>query len=207
MSPNPHFSPVRLSSSDSCLLSIRYDNLLTMSSLQTALDAFIASIPLLTTCRACPCESRGAGSGRNPAGGYRRANRLSCRFVSLVFLMRSVPGAPPTGTLRVSKSVPDGFVPPAGTCSLRPSPCLQPAEPAPAKAGGQALGATLRAAVAVQIVCPDNLSLNHSYGYAFGRRHPLRAQICQEQIWTSAGRPVRHGGRTSKIRRDHRINW
>ena len=91
--------------------------------------------------------------------------------------MRSVPGAPPTGTLRVSKSVPDGFVPPAGTCSLRPS-----------------LGATLRAAVAVQIVCPDNLSLNHTnlpgadldvrrtparcapgkahinYGYAFGPR-------------------------------------
>ena len=76
--------------------------------------------------------------------------------------MRSVPGAPPTGTLRVSKSVPDGFVPPAGTCSLRPSPCLQ--------LQGQALGATLRAAVAVQIVCPDNLSLNHSYGYAFGPR-------------------------------------
>ena len=120
-----------------------YGNLLTMSSIQTALDAFIASIPLLTTCRACPCESRGAGSGRNPAGSYRCANRLSCRFVSLVFMMRSVPGAPPTGTLRVSKSVPDGFVPPAGTCSLRPSPCLQPAEPAPAKAGGQALGATL----------------------------------------------------------------
>ena len=118
-------------------------------------------------------------AGRNPSGGYRRANRLSCRFVSLVFLMRSVPGAPPTGTLRVSKSVPDGFVPPAGTCSLRPSPCLQPAEPAPllttagagsAKAGGQALGATLRAAVAVQIVCPDNLSLNHSHRYAFGPR-------------------------------------
>ena len=45
------------------------------------------------------------------------------------------------------------FLPPAGTCSLRPS-----------------LGATLRAAIAVQIVCPDNLSLNHSYGYAFGPR-------------------------------------
>ena len=45
------------------------------------------------------------------------------------------------------------FLPPAGTCSLRPS-----------------LGATLRAAVAVQIVYPDNLSLNHSYGYAFGPR-------------------------------------
>ena len=28
---SPHFSPVRLSSSDSCLLSIRYDNLLTIS--------------------------------------------------------------------------------------------------------------------------------------------------------------------------------
>ena len=60
------------------------------------------------------------------------------------------------------------FLPPAGTCSLRPS-----------------LGATLRAAGAVQIVCPDNLSLNHSYGYAFGRRHPLAA----------------------KILRDHRITW
>ena len=60
------------------------------------------------------------------------------------------------------------FLPPAGTCSLRPS-----------------LGATLRAAVAVQIVCPDDLSLNHSYGYAFGRRHPLAA----------------------KILRDYRINW
>ena len=153
-----------------------------MSSLQTALDAFIASI-----------------LGRNPAGSYRCANRLSCRFVLLVFLMRSIPGAPPTSTLRVSKSVPDGFVPPAGTCSLRPSPCLQPQ--------GQALGATLRAAVAVQIVYPDDLSLNHSYGYAFGRRHPLAAQICPEQIWTSAGRPVRHGRCTSKIRRNHRINW
>ena len=28
--------------------------------------------------------------------------------------MRSIPGAPPSGTLRVSKSVPDGFVPSAG---------------------------------------------------------------------------------------------
>ena len=45
------------------------------------------------------------------------------------------------------------FFAPAGTCSLRPS-----------------LGATLRAAVAVQIVCPDDLSLNQSYGYAFGPR-------------------------------------
>ena len=84
-----------------------------MASLHTALDAFIA-------------------------GGLRRANRLSCRFVSLVFLRLT------------------------STCSLRPSPCLQPQ--------GQALGATLRAAVAVQIVCPDDLSLNHSYGYAFGPR-------------------------------------
>ena len=152
-----------------------YGNLLTMSSLQTALDAFIAPFP-----------------GRNPAGGLRRANRLSCRFVSLVFLMRSVPGAPPTGTLRVSKSAPGRFVPPAGTCSLRPS-----------------LGATLRVAVAVQIVYPDDLSLNQSYSYAFGRRHPLAAQICLEQIWTSAGRPqgVRHGRRTSKILRDLRITW
>ena len=179
-----HFSPVRLLASDRCLLSIRYGNLLTISTQQTALDA-----------------------------------------PSLVFLMCSIPGAPPPGTLRVSKSVPYGFVPSAGTCSLRPSPCLQPQ--------GQALGATLRAAVAVQIVCPDDLSLNHTnlpgvdldirrmpaggapwmgrinYGYAFGRRHPLRAQICQEQIWTSAGRlqGVRQGRRTSKILRDHRINW
>ena len=170
-----------------------YGNLLTMSSLQTALDAFIAPFPLLTTA--------GAGSGRNPAGGLRRANRLSCRFVSLVFLMRSVPGAPPTGTLRVSKSVPDRFVPPAGTCSLRPSPCLQPQ--------GQALGATLRAACAVQIVYPDDLSLNQSYSYAFGRMHPLAAQLCLEQSWTTEGRPqgVCHGWYTSKIRRDLRITW
>ena len=40
---------------------------------------------------------------------------------SLVFLMRSVPGAPPMGTLRVSKSVPDGFVPLVGTCFLNQS--------------------------------------------------------------------------------------
>ena len=45
------------------------------------------------------------------------------------------------------------FFAPVGTCSLRPS-----------------LGATQRAAVAVQIVCPDDLSLNRSYGYAFGPR-------------------------------------
>ena len=32
------------------------------------------------------------------------------------------------------------------------------------------LGATLRAAIAVQIVCPDDLSLNHSHCYAFGPR-------------------------------------
>ena len=79
-----------------------------------------------------------------------------------------------------------------GTCSLRPS-----------------LDATLRAAIAVQIVCPADLSLNQtnllgadldarrapagcaarmgriSYGYAFGRRHPS----------------------VPKIRRDHRIHW
>ena len=95
--------------------------ILVLSPSHNALDAFIASI-----------------LGRNPAGGYRRANRPSCRFVSLVFL------------------------PPAGTCSLHPSPCLQPQ--------GQALGATLRAAVAVQIVYPDDLSLNHSHRYAFGPR-------------------------------------
>ena len=40
-------------------------------------------------------------------------------------------------------------------------------------------------------------------------RHLLAAQICPEQIWTSEGCPqgVRHGRRTSKILRDHRINW
>ena len=76
---SPHFSPVRLSSPAICFLSMSYGNLLTMSSLQTALDA-----PLLV------------------------------------------------------------FLPPAGTCSL-----------------------------------------NQSYCYAFGRRHPLAA----------------------KILRNHRINW
>ena len=84
------------------------------------------------------------------------------------------------------------FFAPTGTCSLRPS-----------------LGATLRAAGAVQIVCPDDLSLNQTnlpgadldvrrtpvgcapgkahinYGYAFGRRHPS----------------------AQKILRDHRITW
>ena len=49
-----------------------------MASLQTALDAFIAPFP-----------------GRNPAGGLRRANRLSCRFVSLVFLRLTGAGACP----------------------------------------------------------------------------------------------------------------
>ena len=136
MNTSPHLSPIRLSSPDICLLSMNYGELFTMLLLPTALDAFIA--PIL---------------GRNPAGGLRRANRQSCRFVSLVFF------------------------PPAATCSLRPSPCLQPQ--------GQALGATLRAAVAVQIVYPDDLSLNHSYGYAFGRRHPL----------------------AGKILRNHPINW
>ena len=77
---------------------------------------------------------------------------------------------------------------------IAPIPLLTTAEPAPAKAGGQALGATLRAAIAVQIVCPDDLSLNQTnlpgadldvrrapagcaprmgrinYGYAFGPR-------------------------------------
>ena len=85
--------------------------------------------------------------------------------------------------------------------SLRPSPCLQPQ--------GQALGATLRAAIAVQIVCPDDLSLNHSYGYGFGRRHPLAAQIRPERIWTLEECPkgALQGWSASKIRRDHRINW
>ena len=56
----------------------------------------------------------------------------------------------------------------AGTCSLRPS-----------------LDATLRAAVAMQIGSPADLSLNQMNNSAFGREYPL----------------------TQKIRRDHRINW
>ena len=84
------------------------------------------------------------------------------------------------------------FFAPVGTCSLRPS-----------------LAATQWAAIAVQIVCPDDLSLNQTnlpgadldvrrtpagcapgkahinYGYAFGRRHPSSA----------------------KIRRDYRPDW
>ena len=71
---NPHFSPGRLLSPDICLLSMSSYKFFTISPLHTALDAFIA--PFL---------------GRNPAGGCRRANRLSCRFVSLVFF-------PPAGT-------------------------------------------------------------------------------------------------------------
>ena len=103
--------------------------ILALSPSHSALDAFIAPFP-----------------GRNPAGGLRRANRLSCRFVSLVFL------------------------PPAGTCSLRPS-----------------LGATLRAAVAVQIVYPDDLSLNHSHRYAFGPRIKYRARSGTRWRHKSAG--------------------
>ena len=84
------------------------------------------------------------------------------------------------------------FLPPAGTCSLRPS-----------------LAATQRAAVAVQIVCPDDLSLNRSPCYAFGRRHPLAAQIRPERIWTLGECPkgALQGWSASKILRDHRINW
>ena len=44
---------------------------------------------------------------------------------------------------------------------IAPFPLLTTAEPAPAKAGGQALGATLRAACAVQIGYPDDLSSHH----------------------------------------------
>ena len=63
-----------------------------------------------------------------------------------------------------------------GTCSLRPS-----------------VGATLRAAIAVQIVYPDDLSLNYSYGYAFGPRikYGAGSGTCQRQksymIITSPG--------------------
>ena len=46
---------------------------------------------------------------------------------------------------------------------IAPFPLLTTAEPAPVccKPGGQALGATLRAAAAVQIVCPADLSSHH----------------------------------------------
>ena len=120
-----------------------YGNLSSMLPLHTALDAFIASIP-----------------GRNPAGDLRRANRLSCRFVSLVFFAL------------------------AGTCSLHTSLC-----------------ATLRAAFAVQIVYPDDLSLNQKNHYAFGREHPRTdTQIRLERIWTSEGCPkgAPHGWGASK---------
>ena len=62
-----------------------------MASLHTALDAFIAPFP-----------------GRNPAGGLRRANRLSCRFVSLVFLRLTGAGACPvldTGTESIAAAM------------------------------------------------------------------------------------------------------
>ena len=39
-----------------------------------------------------------------------RRDRLRLMRPCLSFLMRSILGAPPSGTLRVSKSVPDGFV-------------------------------------------------------------------------------------------------
>ena len=49
--------------------------------------------------------------------------------------------------------------------------------------------------------------MDGAHRYALGRRHPLAAQICLEQIWTYVVRPqgVRQGRRTSKIRRDLRI--
>ena len=59
-STSPDFSPGCWLLSETYLLSISYGNILNIPSLQTALDAFIAPFP-----------------GRNPAGGYRRANRLS----------------------------------------------------------------------------------------------------------------------------------
>ena len=58
-----------------------------MSPLQTALDAFIVPIP-----------------GHNPAGGLRRANRLSCRFVTLVFFA-------PAGTCFLNQSFGYAFGP------------------------------------------------------------------------------------------------
>ena len=52
------------------------------------------------------------------------------------------------------------------------------------------LDATLRAAVAVQIGGPADLSLNRKNDYAFGREYPrFDAQIRPERIWTSEGCP------------------
>ena len=58
-----------------------------MASSHTALDAFIVSV-----------------LGRNPVGGCRRANRLSCRFVSLVFWL-------PVGTCFLNHSYGYAFGP------------------------------------------------------------------------------------------------
>ena len=69
------------------------------------------------------------------------------------------------------------FFAPTSTCSLRPS-----------------LGATQRAAVAVQIVCPDDLSLNQRSNYAFGRMPSLAQKIRRVHCahpWTQPnGRPL-----------------
>ena len=84
------------------------------------------------------------------------------------------------------------FFAPVGTCSLRPS-----------------LAATLRAAIAVQIVCSDDLSLNRSYGYAFGRRHPLAHKFVRNRFGRPkvACRVCAMEGAHQKIRCNHRITW
>ncbi len=70
-------------------------------------------------------------------------------------------GAPPSGTLRVSKSIPDGFVALAGTCSLRPSPCSTPyrACPCGCKQGGrlwaQPCGRLSPCKLSILTICPS----------------------------------------------------
>ena len=56
---SPDFSPGRLLLSATYLLSMSYGTIFTMSSLQTALDAFIAPFPLLTTAEPAPLLSQG----------------------------------------------------------------------------------------------------------------------------------------------------
>ena len=116
------------------------------------------------------------------------------------------------------------FFPASGHVFIAPIPLLTTCRACPpaydrragsAKAGGQALGATLRAAIAVQIVCPDNLSLNQTNlpgadldirrmpaGCAPWRAH-MQLRLCFRSPYQVRGR-LRHP-LAGKIRRDHRI--
>ena len=71
------------------------------------------------------------------------------------------------------------------------------------------MDATLWAAVAVQIGYPADLSLNQSYGYAFGRRHPLADKSARSGFGhpKDARRRCPRDGAHQKILRDHRITW